>query len=64
MTTMELVVPISNNNKYIKYYGEQIFAHLFCYIYIMKSTKLDNDKYYTPKECINNTFNMDYGRIK
>lgn len=46
----------------------KLFAHLFCYIYIMKSTKLDNDKYYTPidlaKECINKTFNMDYGRIK
>lgn len=48
MTTMELVVQISFNNKYIKYYGEQYIAHLFCYIYIMKSTKLDNDKYYTP----------------
>lgn len=44
------------------------YCSLFCYICIMKSTKLDNDKYYTPidlaKECINKTFNMDYGRIK
>lgn len=38
MTTMGLVLPIFFNNN-IKYYGEQI-AHHFCYICVMKSTKI------------------------
>ena len=39
MIYMVSVHPIFFNNN-IKYYGEQIIAHHFCYIYIMKSTKI------------------------